>query len=255
MRNPAIPAIFLPIPFLLFLQLFPAFPASAQHTTNRPRQVRDIPTPAGYTRKPLPAGSFGQWLRQVGLRADPVVYLYDGRPKQNQGAQVAVLDIPVGKKDLQQCADACMRLRAEYLLSQGRLPEIEFRDNLNRAYRPGANTGRAAFERYLESVFARCGTLSLEKQLKRIPENSPVEPGDLVIRGGSPGHAVMVVDMAEDSAGRRLYLLAQSYMPAQMIHVLRNPSGSGVSPWYRLQPGDDIRTPEWTFRDAVIRRW
>jgi len=41
-----------------------------------------------------------------------------------------------------------------------------------------------------------------------------------MIRAGSPGHAMLVVDVAEDERGRRIYLLAQSYMPAQDIHIV-----------------------------------
>ena len=50
-----------------------------------------------------------------------------------------------------------------------------------------------------------------------------VQPGDLLIHGGQPGHAVLVVDVAENSVTHQKFmLLAQSYMPAQSIHLLRN---------------------------------
>jgi len=38
------------------------------------------------------------------------VFLYNGKIKQNQQAQFAVLDIGIGNKDLQQCADIILRL-------------------------------------------------------------------------------------------------------------------------------------------------
>ena len=57
-----------------------------------------------------------------------------------------------------------------------------------------------------------------------------IKPGDVLIRGGFPGHAVIVMDMATNSAGKKIYLLAQSYMPAQDIHVLVNPSDEHSSP-------------------------
>lgn len=253
MINPASPAIFLPI--LLALVPIPHPVLDTPYPTPTLRRVLDIKPPEGFRRTGLTGPGFGYWLRQLPLATDPVVYLYNGNPKTNQQAHVAVLDVPVGKRDLQQCADACMRLRAEFLLSSGRYHDIVFMDNAGRAYRPGPYQGRASFERYLEQVYAYCGTLSLEKQLSRIPENSAVLPGDLVIQGGSPGHAVIVLDMAEDIRGNRVYLLAQSYMPAQQMHVLRNPSDGNLSPWFRIVPGCALRTPEWVFSPAIVRRW
>lgn len=62
---------------------------------------------------PGEAGSFGAWLRTLPLKKGTTVYLYNGRPKENQDAQFAVVDISVGQEDLQQCADAVMRLHAQ----------------------------------------------------------------------------------------------------------------------------------------------
>ena len=51
--------------------------------------------------------------------------------------------------------------------------------------------------------------------------------GDVFIKGGFPGHAVVVLDMAEnDRTGQRVFLLAQSYMPAQDIHIMKNPTNA-----------------------------
>ena len=52
--------------------------------------------------------------------------LYNGSPKGNQSAHAAVFNVDVGNQDLQQCADAVMRLRAEYLFGKGRYEEIHF---------------------------------------------------------------------------------------------------------------------------------
>lgn len=39
---------------------------------------------------------------------------------------MTVVDMEIGKKNLQQCADACIRLWAEYLWKHGRYAEIQF---------------------------------------------------------------------------------------------------------------------------------
>jgi Domain of unknown function (4846) len=49
-------------------------------------------------------------------------------------------------------------------------------------------------------------------------------------------------------------LLAQSYMPAQDIHLLKNPMQEG-SPWFDLAEGDWLYTPEWVFEEGCLRRW
>jgi hypothetical protein len=239
-----------------------------------------IPVPPGYQRVQAGKNSFAGWLRAVPLKKDRTVYLYNGAPKRNQAAQFAVLDISTGDKDLQQCADAVMRLRAEFLYSTGDFRQIDFltaqglRLNYGEwaggkrfrltgghlvAYtRPQSESapagGRKSFDAYLETVFAYCGTLSLEKQLDPVAHTADMHIGDVLIHGGSPGHAMLVVDMAEDRAGRKLYLLAQSYMPAQDIHIVKNIYNSGFSPWYRLEDGP-VYTPEWTFFPGQIRRW
>jgi hypothetical protein len=240
-----------------------------------------IPPPPGFHRSGTD-DPFASWLRGVRLKKDRTVYLYNGRPKANQNAQFAVLDITVGHQDLQQCADAVMRLRAEYLYARKQYDAISFRTQQGTLLRfldwtkgrrfresggrlvpyahPGSNMpceDRACFDEYLNTVFSYCGTLSLEQQLTPVVRFSDILPGDVLIKGGSPGHAMIVMDVAEDPAGNKLYLLAQSYMPAQDIHVVVNPVDGKLSPWYRVQKEDDDRiiTPEWIFFSNQLRSW
>lgn len=219
------------------------------------RQVGDIVLPAGYKRIDGRDSAFARWLRQVGLKADKQVYLYDGRLKYNQSAQYVVLDIPIGNKDLQQCADAVMRLRAEFFYGRQQYDKIWFADNNGKKYVCPTGADRKRFERYLETVYAWCGTLSLEKQLKKVAVFKDIQPGDVLIKGGSPGHAVIVMDMAVNGAGEKIYLLAQSYMPAQSIHILKNPMDGSLSPWYKAGNEQVIETPEWSFTQQQLRRW
>lgn len=217
--------------------------------------IAAIPPPEGYERVVAADGSFGAWLRTVKLKKDDRVYLYNGQLKRRQSAQFAVLDIPIGTKDLQQCADAVMRLRAEYLFHEGRYAEIAFRDNNNKWYKWTGGNDRAAFERYLEQVFGWCGTASLEKQLKPVAKLQDTQPGDVFIYGGFPGHAMIVTDVAVTKEGKKAYMLAQSYMPAQDIHIVKNPASALLSPWYEVDEQAEIDTPEWTFQPGQLRTW
>ena len=199
--------------------------------------------------------------------------------KHNQSAHHAVFDIDVGSRDLQQCADAVIRLRAEYLftrLSEGaECGDISFNftsgdaarwSDWRRGIRPRVSGNRVSwnqtasadetylnFRRYLNTVFTYAGTHSLERELLPVSDPARVEPGDVFIQGGFPGHAVIVVDVAEDERGRRVFLLAQSYMPAQDIHLLRNPASR--SPWYEAASSGRLLTPEWEFSFSDLRRF
>lgn len=235
--------------------------ATSQPAPNPYPSIGAIPLPAGYHRIPVPAAAFAAWLRNIPLKKDRTVYLFNGVRKSNQNAQFAVLDITVGKQDLQQCADAVMRLRSEYLYSRKNYLAIDFYTGPGKRlnfedWRKGHELSRSGFDEYLRIVFTYCGTQSLEKQLLPVPSFPGIFAGDVLIKGGSPGHAMLVADIAEDNRGHRLYLLAQSYMPAQDIHIVNNPADPALSPWYRAESPDSlIITPEWTFKTNQLRTW
>jgi hypothetical protein len=233
--------------------------------------------PVGYSRKPAAAGSFGAYLRSIALKpADAQVHLFDGRLKNNQGVHAAVIDMSVGTTDLQQCADAVMRLRAEFLFAADRKDEIAFNftngfkapfsrwtkderirvqgNNCTWTHSGKVGATHADLMDYLHVIFTYAGTASLSKELVECA-GTPVQPGDVFIQGGHPGHAVIVVDVASNTKGEQIFLLAQSYMPAQEIHVLKNLEDPGLSPWFKLNDGDELETPEWTFQWDQRKRW
>ena len=240
-----------------------AFVPAAVAGTVTPLSAR-FAVPDGARRPALPAQSYGAWLRELPLLADGApVLLFDGRQKPRQDVHAAVVAMDVPARDLQQCADAIMRLRAEYLLASKRSTDIVFHPDPGkpRALRYSGGT-RADFMRYLTRVFVEAGSASLQAEL--VPVNGPAQPGDVLIQGGHPGHAVIVLDVAEASAtatraGKRYVLLAQSYMPAQSLHVLKNPGAPSDSPWYdeaALDGGPGLATPEWRpFRRKDLYRF
>ena len=50
-------------------------------------------------------------------------------------------------------------------------------------------------------------------------------------------------------------MLAQSYMPAQDIHIVKNPMDDELSPWYKVSDNNEIITPEWKFYKNQLRQW
>lgn len=215
--------------------------------------IGEIETPEGYTRNPVIKNSFAEWLRTVPLKKDKRVFLYNGSLKPNQSAQFAVVDIPIGNKDLQQCADAVMRLRAEYLYLNKK--PIAFMDYSGKWYNWNGEGNRRMFENYLQNVFGWCGSASLDRQLNPVTHFSSIKAGDVLVRGGFPGHAITVVDIAINNKGQKVYLLAQGYQPAQDIHMLNNPMDASLSPWYAVDTATLIITPEWRFSRENLKTW
>lgn len=230
--------------------------------------------PPGFERRDC--GPTCAWWRGLPLRPGrPEVKLYDGHAKPNQAAHLAVLELDVGKRDLQQCADAVLRLWSEQgyardgaaglcipLTSGAPLPWKRWADgerpavkgtSLDWGKRAGPDRSHASFRRYLDFAFTYAGTASVERTMVTRLKLQDIRPGDVFLQGGFPGHAVVVVDVVEEPGGRRAFALAQSYMPAQDVHVLDNPAHPG-SPWYELAEGERLVTPEWTFAPGALAR-
>ena len=235
-------------------------------------------TPDGFERLLAPEGSFGRFLQELPLLPDgsPVRY-YNGRIKFNSRHE-GVLDYELPGIDLEQCADVVMHLYAEYLYSQKRYDEIGFhfvngfycdfatwsegnRPNINgeevswlKSAQP--DNSRESFEKYLRIVYAYASTLSLEKEM------TPVEPeelavGDVFIKGGSPGHVVIVVDMAVNrETGEKRFILLHGNMPSQQAHIIKNTFEPQISPWFSDSfPQKKLVLATWECPLANIKRF
>lgn len=236
-----------------------------------------IDVPEGFVRIATEEGSFGEYLRRLPLKphGSPVLY-FNGEIKPAE-VHVAVMDIDIGDRDLQQCADAVMRLRAEYLFSKGEFERIHF--NFTNGFRAdfskwmqgnrvvingnkttwvkktNESTDYQSFRKYLDIVFAYAGTASLTKELNPVAIED-IQIGDIFIKGGSPGHCVIIVDMAiNKETDEKLFLLAQSYMPAQEIHLLKNLNNDDGNPWYSLKDDESLDTPQWDFSIEQLMRF
>ena len=222
--------------------------------------VKSIPTPDNYKRIKISDSSFGQYIRNLKLKTtDNLVYLYDGTLKANQSPQFAVLNIDVGKQDLQQCADAVMRLRAEYLFSRKQFQDIHFNflsDGKPRYFLKYSKNDLSykKFRKYMNYIFMYANTSSLKNEMYPVKNIYDIEIGNVFIQGY--GHAVTVMDIAEHiETKKKIFLLSQSYMPAQEIHILKNPQNAQLSPWYELGKNDILDTPEYQFNWSDLRKF
>jgi len=243
-----------------------------------------IDTPTNFNRIKADSNSFATYLRHLPMKphGSEVMY-YDGTYKPNYDVYDAVIDLKIGKRNLHQCADAVMRLWAEYLWTHKRYDEIHF--NFTNGFRidytkwmqgyrvaiKGSKTSWVKrtspsntykyFWKYMEIVFSYAGTLSLSKELVQVPLDD-MQIGDVFIWGGSPGHAILVTDMAiNPKTNEKIFLLSQSYMPAQDTQILKNPNNSNLSPWYSLSDlktdpiAIGLKTPEWVFNVNDLKRF
>lgn len=241
-----------------------------------------IKVPKGYKRIQLAEGSFENWLRNLPLKPQytPVKY-WNGQLKPNQNIHAAVVDLDFIGNNVQQCIDAIIRLRAEYLWSAGKADGVEFSytccndkiswtkwkngwrtkivkknnsDSFEWIKTAGYDDSYSNFHKYLLNIMTFAGTWSLSKDMKRI-DASEVTIGDAYIQGGAPGygHGVMILDIAEAPSGEKIMLLGQSYNPAENFNILK--SNSNISPWFRVDFGENLYTPQWTFNKKHSMRF
>lgn len=267
----------------------------AEDTVFSPRYVYEIPVPRNYERVvATDSTSFAYFLQHLPLKPQGTpVHYYDGTISDLTDVTYAVIDgYDLGTTDLQQCADWIIRLRAEWLYSQKRYNDIAFhftngwlceykrwaegervsvKGNHTSWYKAAApDYSYKTFRQYLDMVFNYAGTLSLSKELK--PAGG-IQVGDVLIQGGSPGHAMIVVDVAKYTGNNGMgdaFIVAEGYMPAQDMHILINTptnyNGEQKSPWEDPTPwfeiysllrtsGGYLSLPTWSFNRNDIKRF
>jgi len=233
--------------------------------------------PEGYKRVDYIKGSFEDYLRNYKLKPfGSKIINYDDSEYFWQRGHIGILEIPVPKNGLQQCADALIRIRSEYLWDNNRKDEIGFKftsghycswTKYAEGFRPkingnkvtfhktaSANHSKVNFYKYLNLIYMYSGTLSLYNELESVNAKD-LQLGDMLIKGGSPGHIVMIADEVINDKGEKLFLLFQGNTPAQSVHLVKNLESSYISPWYQLKDDAVIPVSNYTFGSAKFVRF
>lgn len=233
--------------------------------------------PDGYKRVVYKDGSFQEYLRHYQLKPyGSKIINYDDSEYFAQDWHEAILEIPVPSNGLQQCADALMRIRSEYLWKQNRKDEIGFNftsghycswSRYAQGYRPKikgnkvtfhktarANHSKTNFYKYLNLIYTYAGTLSMHSELPKVSIRD-IRIGDMLVKPGSPGHIEIVVDEIINKKGDKMYLLAQGNTPAQNVCLLKNFEDIAISPWYKFEENTPVYTPSYYFDKVKFIRF
>ena len=209
---------------------------------NNYKTIGEVPEPWGYERISGEDVAYTNYLRSLPLKErGSKVQLYTGGDGRFQSLNYAVVDMPL-LSNAEQCADVCMRLRAEYLYSTGQYSRIRFQNVNGKTLSYGGGNSRKSFEKYLRDLYGVASTFSLSREMK-IRRLADMQPGDVFVYparyGQQYGHAVMVVDVAINERGRKAFLLVEGNTPAREIHVMRNFENPFRSPWFMLDEDAD----------------
>lgn len=256
-----------------------------QNTISKPNHINTsgdsistrVKVPSGFKRVEYTKGSFQEYLRNYRLKKHgaPIIN-YDGSEYFAQHWHDAILEIPVPKNGLQQCADALIRIRAEYLWSKNQQSKIGFKftsghycswKRYAEGFRPKingnkvtflktaeANYSKKNFYKYLNLIFMYAGTASLHAELPKV-EIKDLKIGDMLVQPGFPGHIEIIVDEIINKNGEKMFLLAQGNTPAQNVCLLKNFENLDISPWYSFSKNEPVYTPSYYFDKPVFVRF
>ncbi|MEC7948236.1 MAG: DUF4846 domain-containing protein [Myxococcota bacterium] len=220
------------------------------------------PPPDGAIR--IPDDAFGAWLQALPMR--PIgtpIRTHDGRIVRHPGRPVS---LPLVHGDLQQCADSAIRLRAEFARASDNADSLVFHATSgdpipwsryvagerplaidNRIVWRSTDPAGQTWDGWLSAVFMWAGTRSLAAYETTAAETP--RAGDMLVQAGSPGHAVVLLDVARRGS-ETFVLVGEGYMPAQDFHVEHGPQ-QGWWPW--TDNGVDLG--HWRMPRESLRRW
>ena len=238
---------------LFALLFFTLYHGSA--VTEKTATIKSIPVPAGFKRISVKNSSFGHWLRERPLKpsGSPVLD-YSGKvyKKGNDSTVFAVVDWDIKGNRMEQCMDILVHFYAEFLWQENCRDKIRFPlpggywldwDQWKKGLRPAfkgihmkmqkkanKDSSKKSFESFLNAIFAESHTQQFYHAYKMIDRRS-IKIGDFIVKKGSKGHAVMIVDMAKNSNDELIALIGHGDTPACQFYLLQYKI---TNPWFPL---------------------
>jgi hypothetical protein len=215
-----------------------------------------ISPPEGYTRIEYNEGTFSNWIQSQLLKGDNTILKYNGDTiKQDFYNVFGVVKMPLlFTSNLEQCADYCMRFWAEFHRSFNTFDKLYLFDyNGKRKY---YNNSNRTFRSFLKQAFAYSNSHSLKKGCKSIVKEE-LTAGDLIVQNetSGTGHVSMIMDICESEAGKKLYLIGYSFMPAQEFHIEKATDNYGAGGWFTLEGYFQYLSNFLNFGKPVLRRF
>ncbi len=227
--------------------------------------------PAGFKGIEAPANSFGAYLQNFPLRdynAKPLRYnsSSDSLEEDSSSSVASVLDIDmIHKRNLQIAPNSLILLYSKYLYTTQLYNDISFKLSTTPVFECDYTTwttgGRlsvqgntitwckehtdtcghkdvelgtndSTFKWYMQNVMLYTSMASFKSNLYKVQKND-ANIGDVIFFADSNVPSI-IVDMATDSSGNKIYIAACGGTPACEIHILKNEKNVDMSPWQNL---------------------
>lgn len=204
----------------------------------------------------LSPGSYAAWVRQMPLKPDNAILSHVGDTVPPGFYRVlAVSALPLMfRDDLEQCADWCFRLWAEYHRESDKLGRLYLFNYGGR--RMFFSKSGKTFRGFLRWAMANANSYSLKRGCLSV-DSTELMPGDMLVqnRDGGIGHVSVAIDVCRDSSGNKFYLFGYGYMPAQEFHLERADAELGRDGWFSLDGYLQYLNRHFDFGRPAFRRF
>lgn len=197
--------------------------------------------PNGFKRLTVLPNSFAAYLRSLPVVNSTTIKLFNGKTLKDSKAQYSGhIPINIKGKRLWQCMDILMVLYTDFLFKQERADSLSFPlpegtmlrwqdwkmglrpqfEGLHFVLKKSAKSNPVTTSSYLNTVFNYSGTQTFYHHYPSVAVKD-MQPGDFIVKKGRKGHAVLILDMAQNEKGETVILVAQGDTPARQIAVLK----------------------------------